>query len=90
MRRPRTLAAGLGRSPPGLPAQLLAHGLLGVVLGWLLLAALILGDVAGLGALLAGSRQTPVLLAAAAAQFGAGFAVFCIATALFLLPRKTP
>jgi hypothetical protein len=67
--------------------SLLLNALTGLVVGWGVLGALLLADVAGLGTLLAGSREAPLLLAALAMQFGVGFAVFAAATGLFLLPR---
>ena len=82
--RPLALAA-----PPAsaVPQALLLNALTGLVVGWGVLAGLLLADVAGLGTLLAGSVEAPLLLAALAMQFGAGFAAFAAATGLFLLPR---
>lgn len=67
--------------------SLLLNAVAGLVVGWGVLAALLLADVARLGSLLAGSTEAPLLLAVLALQFGVGFAAFAAATGLFLLPR---
>jgi hypothetical protein len=82
--------AASSRQHTALPGVLLGHACLGVLVGWGLLAALLIGDAGGLGSLLALSPERFVLLPAMAAQFGIGFAVFSTATALFLLRREEP
>ena len=70
-----------------LPARFLAgQAILGVVVGWSILAALIALDVAGLGTLLRGSEMGRTVLLLLALQFGAGFAVFVTATSLSFMP----
>jgi hypothetical protein len=69
------------------PLLLLLNALTGLVVGWSVLAALLLADVAGLGTLFAGSPEAPLLLGVLVFQFGIGFAAFAAATGLFLLPR---
>ena len=88
--RPHSLALPTATRPPGVPGLLLAHALLGVLVGWALLAAVLMGDIAGLGTLLAQSPDATLLLAVLALQFGLGFAVLVMATGLFLLPREAP
>jgi hypothetical protein len=86
--RPHLLALPASPRPPAVPGLLLGHAALGLVIGWALLAALLMGDVAGLGTLLAHSPEAAVLLPVLALQFGVGFTVFVAATGLFLLQRE--
>jgi hypothetical protein len=65
---------------------LAGQAILGTVLGWSILAGLVVLDVAGLGTLLRGSEAGPLALSLLAFQFGAGFLVFVTATSLALLP----
>lgn len=73
------------RSDPDL-RRLLAHAGLGAVLGWAILAGLLVTDAAGLATLIAGSDLGSMAVALLALQFGGGFATFAAATALALPP----
>ena len=68
--------------------RLLAHAGAGAVLGWTVLAGLLVTDAAGLASLIAGSDAGHVALAVLALQFAAGFATFAVATALALPPAE--
>jgi hypothetical protein len=65
--------------------QLLIHAAAGVLIGWAVLASLLALDVGHLGTLLRQADQAAMILAMLALQFGAGFAVFVMATGVFLL-----
>jgi hypothetical protein len=70
-----------------LPARFLAgQALLGVGVGWSILAALITLDIAGIGTLLRDSETGSTTLSLLILQFGAGFAVFVTATSMSFLP----
>ncbi len=78
------------RSPPPLIRFLLQNALLGIAVGWMLLAALILGDAFGLGALLRASSSPLVALALLALGFAVTFGGAAMATAVFLIRREPP
>lgn len=59
----------------------------GVLVGWLLLAALIRFDVGRIGELLARSDEAWLWLLLAAGGFAVTFGSLAMATAVFLLPR---
>lgn len=60
---------------------------LGIVAGWLLLAALIRANVGGLGDLLFGNGLELTGLVLVAAGFAVTFGSLAMGTAVFLLPR---
>jgi hypothetical protein len=62
--------------------------LLGVVAGWLFLAALLWLDVARLGQLLFASEHWLLTLLLAAGGFGLTFGSLAMGTAIFLLPKE--
>ncbi len=62
--------------------RLLAQAGLGALLGWAVLAGLLVTDAAGLARLIAGADLGAVALAVLAVQFAGGFATFTTATAL--------
>ncbi|MGD9508206.1 MAG: hypothetical protein AB7I59_27295 [Geminicoccaceae bacterium] len=66
---------------PGL-RRLLVQACAGGLVGWAVLAGLLLTDAAGLATIILGSDLRAVALAVLALQFAAGFAVFTVATAM--------
>lgn len=62
----------------------------GVLVGWLLLAAIIRLDVGRIGELLTASDEAGLWLLLAAGGFAVTFGSLAIATAVFLLPRHGP
>lgn len=68
-------------------AYLGKHGLMGIVAGWLLLAALIRANVARLGDLLFGAGIEVTALVLLAGGFAVTFGSLAMGTAIFLLPR---
>ncbi len=67
---------------------LAVNALIGIAVGWLLLAALILLDVARLGQLLWASEDRITTIILAAAGFGVTFGSLAMGTAIFLLPKR--
>ncbi len=67
---------------------LAVNALIGIVVGWVLLAALILLDVARLGQLLWASEDRVTTIILAAAGFGVTFGSLAMGTAIFLLPKR--
>jgi hypothetical protein len=65
---------------------LAGQAILGTILGWGILASLIVLDVGGLGTLLRESESGLLSLLLLAFQFGVGFLVFVTATSLAFLP----
>ncbi len=63
------------------------HCLIGVAVGWTLLAALLLLDVARLGSLWLASEHPLATLLLAMAGFAVTFGSLSMGTAIFLLPR---
>jgi hypothetical protein len=66
---------------------LLANCALGIVVGWAILASLILLDVGRLGQLLFASEHWLPTLVLAGAGFASTFGGVAVATAIFLLPK---
>lgn len=64
------------------------HCLIGVAAGWLLLAALLYLDVAGLGQLMRAEEHWLLTLILAAGGFGITFGSLAMGTAIFLLPKE--
>jgi hypothetical protein len=67
--------------------HLARNAALGVLVGWLLLAAIIHLDVGGLGSLLARSEDAWLWLILAGSGFAVTFGSLAMATAIFLLPK---
>ena len=61
--------------------------LIGVLTGWVVLAALLIADVARLRGLLFGSDQWVLTLLMAASGFAVTFGSLAMGTAIFMLPR---
>jgi hypothetical protein len=76
-------------SDPGLRRLLVQAGL-GALLGWAVLAGLLLTDAAGLATIVLGSDLSAVALTMLALQFGAGFATFAVATAMAMSQASRP
>ncbi|HVI37285.1 MAG TPA: hypothetical protein VM684_13725 [Gaiellales bacterium] len=72
---------------PTLIVFLARNCLVGVAIGWVLLASLFYFDVARLGELLAGSENWFLTLVLAGAGFGVTFGSLAMGTAIFLLPK---
>lgn len=64
------------------------HCLIGVLVGWALLAALLALDVARLGSLWIASEHPLATLLLAMGGFGVTFGSLAMGTAIFLLPRE--
>jgi hypothetical protein len=77
------------RGDPGV-RRLLAQAGLGALLGWAVLAGLLVTDAAGLARLIAGSDLGAVAMALLALQFAAGFATFSVATAMAMPSADRP
>lgn len=73
---------------PVLIGFLARHCLVGIVTGWLLLAALIALDVGRIGELLFASENWLLTLILAAVGFGVTFGSLAMGTAIFLLPKR--
>ena len=76
--------------PTSLIPFLARNCLIGVLTGWIVLAGLLLADVARLRGLLFSSDQWALTLVMAAASFGATFGSLAMGTAIFMLPRERP
>ncbi len=61
--------------------------LLGILVGWSVLAGLLYFDVAGFGTVLFGAAERWLALAMAAAGFAVTFGSLAMGTAVFLLPK---
>ena len=75
-------------SGPSVPQLLVANAVCGAVVGLGTFALLLLLDLFGLGALLAGDEYGSLLVIVIALQFAVGFAAFAAATGLFLLDAE--
>jgi hypothetical protein len=75
-------------SGPSIPQLLVANAVGGAVVGLGIFALLLLLDLFGLGALLAGDEHGSLLVIVIALQFAVGFAAFAAATGVFLLDAE--
>ncbi|BCX17423.1 MAG: hypothetical protein KatS3mg117_1105 [Geminicoccaceae bacterium] len=64
------------------------HALVGILVGWTFLGALLWFDVGRLGELLLASEQPVLTLLLAMAGFAVTFGSLAMGTAIFLLPRE--
>lgn len=74
---------------PGMRRLLVQAGV-GALLGWAVLAGLLLTDAAGLATVVLGSDLRAVALTLLAFEFAAGFATFAAATALAMPQASRP
>ena len=75
-------------SGPSVPLLLVANAVCGAVVGLGTFALLLVLDLFGLGALLAGDEYGSLLVIVIALQFAVGFAAFAATTGLFLLDAE--
>ena len=59
-----------------------------VVIGWAVLAGLLVFNVGSLWTLLWQAEEAPMLLSLVALQFGVGFATFSVATGVFMMRSR--
>ena len=71
---------------PKLIRFVLTNSLIGMVIGWLVAAAIVWFNVAGFGERFAHSHDKPVIVLIMAVSFGVTFAFAYLTTALLLLP----
>lgn len=74
--------------PTSLIPFLARNCLIGILTGWIVLAGLLLADVARLRMLLFSSEQWALTLAMAAVSFAVTFGSLAMGTAIFMLPRE--